>query len=64
MSTLERIKRFLRTTEEAVCDEKRPTRHGLALLTPSLPLVWQLNAIRVEEPGAEAGALMAEADEV
>ena len=32
--------------------------HGTALLTPSLPLVWQLNAIRVEDPKAEAAALM------
>jgi GNAT superfamily N-acetyltransferase len=64
VSPLERIKRFLRRTEEAVCDETLATPHGLALLTPSLPLVWQLNAIRVDAPGAEVGALVAEADEV
>jgi GNAT superfamily N-acetyltransferase len=64
VTTLERIKSFLRRTEEEVCDEVHATRHGLALLTPSLPLVWQLNAIRVDTPGADAGALVAEADEV
>ena len=35
-----------------MCDEVAPARHGTALLTPSLPLVWQLNALRVEVPGA------------
>jgi GNAT superfamily N-acetyltransferase len=64
VTAINRIKRFLRTTEEEVCDEVHQTRHGLALLTPSLPLVWQLNAIRVDAPGADAGALVAEADEV
>ena len=33
----ERIRAFLRESEEAVCDEVRPARHGTALLTPSLP---------------------------
>ena len=42
-------------TEEAVVDEVRPLPHGTALLTPSLPLVWQLNAVRVEDPAAEPG---------
>ena len=59
---LARIKRFLRETEEKICDERRPTAHGLAMITPGLPLVWQLNAIRVEDPDAEPEALVAEAD--
>jgi GNAT superfamily N-acetyltransferase len=61
---LGRILGFLRRTEEAVCDEVLPTPHGAAMLTPSLPLVWQLNAIHVDDPKAEAAALMQEADEI
>ena len=61
---IERIHAFLRHAEEGVCDEAPPTAHGTALLTPSLPLVWQVNAIRVEDQSADARELMAEADEV
>jgi GNAT superfamily N-acetyltransferase len=61
---IERIHRFFRYAEEGVCDEVARTRHGTALLTPSLPLVWQVNAIRVEDPDAGAPELAAEADEV
>jgi GNAT superfamily N-acetyltransferase len=60
---MDRIVAFLRRTEEQVVDEARPTEHGTALLTPSLPLVWQLNAVRVEDPMAAPGAVAAEADE-
>ncbi len=42
----------------------RPTAHGKALLTPSLPLVWALNAISVEDPRAGAETLAEEAEEV
>ncbi|HEV7846719.1 MAG TPA: GNAT family N-acetyltransferase, partial [Thermoleophilaceae bacterium] len=45
-------------------DEVVKTRHGTAMLTPSLPLVWQVNAIRVEDPQADARELMVEADQV
>jgi GNAT superfamily N-acetyltransferase len=48
-ATLERILDHLTRTEEAVVDEVCRVRQGSALLTPSLPLVWQLNALRVEE---------------
>jgi len=61
---IERIHRFFRYAEEGVCDEVATTAHGTALLTPSLPLVWQVNAIRVEDPAADARALMREADQV
>jgi GNAT superfamily N-acetyltransferase len=64
MTALDRVKAFLRQSEERICDERRPTAHGVALLTPSLPLVWQLNAIRVDDPDARAGALIADADEL
>ena len=62
MTTLDRIKRFLRATDEGICDELRPTPHGVAMITPSLPLVWQLNAIRVDDRNADPEALVAEAD--
>ncbi|MBA3264114.1 MAG: GNAT family N-acetyltransferase [Thermoleophilaceae bacterium] len=55
----ERIVSYLRRTEEAVVDEVRPLGHATALLTPSLPLVWQLNAVRVEDSGAGARELVA-----
>jgi GNAT superfamily N-acetyltransferase len=61
---LDRIAAFLDASEEAVCDEARPSRSGTALLSPSLPRVWQLNALRVEDPGAGAEEVAAEADEL
>jgi ribosomal protein S18 acetylase RimI-like enzyme len=61
---IERIHRFFRYAEEGVCDEVATTAHGTALLSPSLPLVWQVNAIRVEDPAASVKQLAAEADEV
>ena len=61
---IERIHRYFRYAEEGVCDEVARTSHGTALLTPSLPLVWQVNAIRVEDPEADAGGLAAEAEAV
>jgi GNAT superfamily N-acetyltransferase len=61
---IERILAFMRRAEEGVCDEVAATRYGTALLTPTLPLVWQVNAIRVEDADAEPGELMAEADRV
>jgi hypothetical protein len=61
---IERIHRFFRYAEEGVCDEVVKTVHGTALLTPSLPLVWQVNAIRVEDPDARPAELAAEADQV
>ena len=48
----------------ASATRSRRTAHGTALLTPSLPLVWQVNAIRVEDAGADADELAEEADEV
>jgi GNAT superfamily N-acetyltransferase len=59
---LERILAYLRRSDEAVVDEVRPTEHGTALLTPSLPLVWQLNAVRAEDPGAGPDTMAAEAE--
>jgi GNAT superfamily N-acetyltransferase len=61
---IERIHAFMRMAEEGVCDDVAKTSHGTALLTPSLPLVWQVNAIRVEDPDATVRGLAREADEV
>jgi len=61
---IERVHRFFRHAEEGVCDEVAKTAHGTALLTPTLPLVWQVNAIRVEDPDATVKQLATEADEV
>jgi GNAT superfamily N-acetyltransferase len=61
---IDRIHEYFRYAEEGVCDEVAKTTHGTALLTPSLPLVWQVNAIRIEDPDADADELAAEADQV
>ena len=45
-------------------EEVRPLPHGSGLLTPSLPLVWQLNAVRVEDPAAGPAELMETAEHV
>ena len=60
----ERILAYLRRTDEAIVDEVRPTGHGAALLTPSLPLVWQLNAVRVDDPSAGPETVASEAERV
>ena len=57
--SLERIVEYLRRSEEAIVDDVHPLPHGTALLTPSLPLVWQLNAVRVEELDAPVEELLA-----
>jgi ribosomal protein S18 acetylase RimI-like enzyme len=61
--TLDTIVSYLRRTEEAIVDEVRPLGRVTALLTPSLPLVWQLNAVRVEDPDASPAQLIADADD-
>jgi GNAT superfamily N-acetyltransferase len=62
--TLERIKTYLQRADEAAVDEVRPTEHGKALLTPSLPLVWALNAVAVEDASAGPEELAEEAERV
>ena len=39
--SLDRIIEYLRRTDAAIVDEVRPLGQATALLTPSLPLVWQ-----------------------
>jgi ribosomal protein S18 acetylase RimI-like enzyme len=60
--TLERIVDYLSRIEERIVDEVRPMGQVTALLTPSLPLVWQLNAVRVEDREADVAELKASAD--
>jgi ribosomal protein S18 acetylase RimI-like enzyme len=57
-----RVLDYLTRVEDAMVEERRPGAHGTALLTPSLPLVWQLNALRAEDPEAGAVELAAEAE--
>ena len=61
---MERIHDFLRRTEAKLCDELVPTAHGTAMVTPSLPLVWQLNAIHVSDREATPAAVMSEAEQI
>jgi ribosomal protein S18 acetylase RimI-like enzyme len=61
---IEGIHAFMRRAEEGVCDDVVKTAHGTAMVTPSLPLVWQVNAIRVEDSRASVAELTAEADEI
>ena len=56
------IHRFLRRTDAALCDELVPSTYGTAMVTPSLPLVWQLNAIFVSDPEATASVLTRDAE--
>jgi GNAT superfamily N-acetyltransferase len=63
-SAIGRILAHLQRADEAAVDEVRPTGHGKALLTPSLPLVWALNAVSVEDTSAGPETLAAEAEEV
>lgn len=58
-----RIKECLRARDEAAVEDVRRTPHGAALLTPSLPLVWALNQLRVDDPTAGAAEVIAEAEE-
>lgn len=59
---IDRILAHLRKMDEAVVDEVRPLRHCTALLTPELPLVWQLNSLRIDDATAGPEALVGEAD--
>jgi ribosomal protein S18 acetylase RimI-like enzyme len=61
--SLDRIVAYLRNTEETVVDEVRRMPQATALLTPALPLVWQLNAVRAEDPDAGPAELVAAADD-
>jgi ribosomal protein S18 acetylase RimI-like enzyme len=61
--SLERIFEYLCGTEERTVDDVRRQENTTVLLTPSLPLVWQLNAVRVENLETPPEELLAAAEE-
>jgi GNAT superfamily N-acetyltransferase len=64
MTELERAIAFEEAVRDHGIDQVVPFRWGDALLTPSLPHVWDLNLLRVTENGAGAEELAAEADRI
>jgi len=62
-SELERAVSFEEALRERCAERVVPFRFGRAFFNDALPLVWDLNVLRVEEPaGATAEELAAEAD--
>lgn len=62
-SELERAVSFEEALRERCAERIVPFRFGRALFNDTLPLVWDLNVLRVDEPaGATTEALAAEAD--
>ena len=62
-SELERAVSFEEALREGCAERIVPLRVGRALFNDTLPLVWDLNVLRVDRPaGATAEALTAEAD--
>lgn len=64
MTELERAVAFEEALREQGADQIVPFRWGDAVLTPSLPHVWDLNLLRVTKSGASAAELAAEADRI
>jgi GNAT superfamily N-acetyltransferase len=62
---LVRARGFTLAGDEAAADRLEPWERGTAVLTPSLPELWDANYLRVEHPdGADAAALAAAAQDV
>ena len=53
---------LLWAADEAMVDHVVEWEHGTALSTPALPLIWDLNSLRVESDPGDAGAVVAAAD--
>jgi ribosomal protein S18 acetylase RimI-like enzyme len=64
MTELERANAFEESLRERAADEVIPLPFGSAILTPSLPSVWDLNLLRVDRAGITAEGLAAEADRI
>jgi ribosomal protein S18 acetylase RimI-like enzyme len=64
MTELERAIAFEEGLRHQAVDEVVPFRFGEALLTPSLPHVWDLNVLRVLDANPSAEELAAEAERV
>jgi GNAT superfamily N-acetyltransferase len=63
MTELERASDFEEGLRERAADEVVPFAFGSAVITSSLPQVWDLNLLRVEKPGTVA-ELAAEAERI
>lgn len=62
---LQAARELLAAIDERTVDEVRSWSHGTALLTPSLPKVWDANYFRVDDGGPiDAAAIATEATEI
>jgi ribosomal protein S18 acetylase RimI-like enzyme len=61
-SELERAAAFEEALREAAAERVVASRLGTALFNDSLPVVWSLNALRVERVDVEVDEIVAEAD--
>ena len=59
---LERATAFERELQDAAADRVETIPLGQALFTDSLPIVWSLNFLRVEDAGSTAAEIAAEAE--
>lgn len=64
MDELERASAFEERIREVAAGRIVPFRYGTAVITESLPDVWDLNLLRVERPGASATELVEEAERI
>jgi GNAT superfamily N-acetyltransferase len=65
MSELELVMSHVLARDEDGADRVEEWEHGAALVSPSLPVLWDANYLRVERPaGLDAPALAAEAERV
>jgi GNAT superfamily N-acetyltransferase len=64
MTELERASAFEEALRERAADEVVPFAFGSAVITGSLPQVWDLNLLRVERRGPTVAALAAEAERI
>jgi ribosomal protein S18 acetylase RimI-like enzyme len=64
VTPLARATSFIRELEERVAQRIEPYRYGVALLHDELPLVYDLNFVRGDDPAVEPAALAAEAERI
>jgi ribosomal protein S18 acetylase RimI-like enzyme len=57
LSARDRALEFIRRTTELIADEVRPVEAGFVVRTPSLPMVWGLNHLRLIVPVSTEEAL-------
>lgn len=56
------VEAVMRTRDDGAADHVEDLGWGTALVTPSVPLVWDMNHVRVEDPDADPEAALAEAE--